>query len=75
MINRSTILCLLSGFAFCVIGGSTVSPKMNRDYNEYILDYGTPVDPTLQENLQRVDAEIRVKLAYQPTKRRSACWI
>jgi beta-lactamase class A len=35
---------------------------MNRDYNEYILDYGTPVDPALQENLQRVDAEIRVKL-------------
>src|SRR6266478_2948830 len=59
--NRPTIL-LVSGFALCVAGGSTVYPKMNRDLNEYMLDYTTPVDLPLQDNLQRVDASIRLKL-------------
>ncbi len=34
---------------------------MNRTFNEYILDYSTPVDPALQVKLQRVDADLRAQ--------------
>jgi beta-lactamase class A len=32
---------------------------MNHNFNQYVLDYHTPVDPALQAKLQRVDADLR----------------
>ena len=43
-------------------GNASGSPKMKRDFNPYILDYNTPVDPALQQSLQQIDADIRAKL-------------
>jgi beta-lactamase class A len=59
--KRLIILVLLWGVALCVASGSPVFPKMNRDFNDYTLDYDTPVDPALQANLQRIDADLRAK--------------
>jgi beta-lactamase class A len=35
---------------------------MNRNFNEYTLDFDTPVDPALQAKLERLDATLRGKL-------------
>ena len=59
--NRLTVLSLLAGTALGVVGGCTVSPKMNRNFNDYVLDYSAPVDPALQGKLQRMDADLRAQ--------------
>jgi len=59
LMNRLTILSLLSGAVFCVVGGCPVPTQMNRSFNNYVLDYSTPVDPALQLKLQQVDADLR----------------
>jgi len=59
LMNRLTILSLLSGAVFCVVGGCPVPTQMNRSFNNYVLDYSTPVDPALQWKLQQVDADLR----------------
>jgi len=59
--NWLTILSLLYGAALCVAGGSTVPPRMNGGFNDYVLDYTTPVDPALQAELQQLDADLRGK--------------
>ena len=47
--------------ALCVTGCSTVSPDVNRESHNYTLDYETAVDPALQAELQRIDAELRAR--------------
>ena len=59
--NWFTILGLLSGVAFCLVGGCTIPPRTNRSLNAYVLDYSTPVDPGLQAKLQHLDTELRAK--------------
>jgi beta-lactamase class A len=59
--NRLTILGSLLGLALCAAGGCTTPPLMNRSFNDYVLDFDTPVDPALQTKLEQVDAELRRK--------------
>jgi beta-lactamase class A len=60
--KQITILIVLWGISLRVVGGAPVLPSMNRDFNQYTLDYDTPVDPALQAKLERVDADLRGKL-------------
>lgn len=37
------------------------SPPMNSKFQDYILDYQTPVDPALQSQLEKIDSTLRAK--------------
>lgn len=45
--------------ALCGVAGCTVTPPMNHNFNDYVLDFHTTVDPVLQARLERLDADLR----------------
>jgi beta-lactamase class A len=59
--NGVTYLSLLSWLTLSLFACSTLSPKMNPDFQKLVLDYDTPVDAPLQEKLERMDTELRGK--------------
>ena len=47
---------------FLLVGGcATVTPTKNSAFQNYTLDYHTPVDPELQTQLARIDSTLRAK--------------
>jgi len=61
--NQLVIFGLLLGGALCVACAGSLSPSSDHDFREYILDYDTPVDPALQDRLERLDAGLRSRFA------------
>lgn len=48
--------------AMLFVGGcATKSPNMNTAVQNYTLDYNTPVDPTLQSELDKIDSNLRAR--------------
>ena len=47
--------------AFCLFCGSAESAQMNHTFENYVLDYSAPVDPSLQSRLETVDSTLRNK--------------
>ena len=66
MTNRFNVPMMLITIAFCAGGCSTVPYVMNRTFENYTLDYETPVDPTLQAELERIDGSLRDKFGMTP---------
>ena len=61
MTNRLTVLGLLSAVALCVAGCSTVVSERNREFDNYTLNFNTPVNPSLQAKLEGIDRHLRGK--------------
>jgi beta-lactamase class A len=47
-------------------GCSTPPPKPTAEFDRFVLDYNTPVDPALQAKLEEVDAGLRAKFGMMP---------
>src|SRR5690242_13342716 len=47
--------------AFCLFCGSAESAQMNHSFENYVLNYSTPVDPALQSSLETIDSTLRGK--------------
>src|SRR5580704_4733396 len=58
--NRFAILCL-SAVMLAVGGCATNSGTMNTKLQNYTLNYETPVDPSLQTQLESIDSTLRAK--------------
>jgi len=56
------ILVLLTGIRI------TLASTMNTNLSNYTLDYATPVDPSLQAGLEKIDASLRVKYDMTPAQ-------
>lgn len=52
--------------ALCGLGCSTVSPQPHRRFDDFTLDYDSPVNPALQATLENIDAELRAKYGMTP---------
>jgi len=59
MTNRISAWVLLAGVVLGLNG--LASPEPRSRFQDYQLDYGTPVDTVLQAQLERVDVELRGK--------------
>ena len=46
---------------FLAGGCATVAPTMNSKFQNYTLDYSTPVEPALQTQLENIDSTLRAK--------------
>lgn len=51
----------LSAAIFLASGCTTIKPAMNSHFQNYTLDYSTPVDPALQSQLEKIDVQLRAK--------------
>jgi beta-lactamase class A len=51
----------LSAMIFLAGGCTTNAPQMNSDFQNYKLDYNTPVNPGLQSQLEKIDVRLRAK--------------
>jgi beta-lactamase class A len=60
-LNRFANISLLAVIVFLAGGCATVAPTMNSKFQNYTLDYNTPVDPTLQTQLENIDSTLRAK--------------
>ena len=49
----------LSLVAFLAGGCTTVVPAMNSTFQNYTLNYQTPIDPALQAQLEHLDSSLR----------------
>ena len=62
-------LSLLAVMVFLAGGCTTIAPTTNSNFQNYTLDYSTPVNPALQASLEKIDADLRAK--YDMTDRKS----
>jgi len=61
MRNGLTAGVLLAGLGFAVAGGPTNSADLNPSFQNYALNYDSPVEPALQARVEAVDAGLRAK--------------
>lgn len=59
--NRYAILACLSAIAVGLISCSTGTSAMKTSFENYTLDYSTPVDAAWQAKLEQIDATLRAK--------------
>ena len=60
------LLALLFAAAPLMVGGVMASPLTNAGFDNFVLDYDTPVDSSLQASLEQIDARLRVKYGLTP---------
>ena len=60
-LNRFANISLLAVVVFLAGGCATVAPKMNSTFQNYMLDYNTPVDAALQTQLENIDSTLRAE--------------
>ncbi len=53
--------CLLTSVILMTVFACASAPRPNPALQSYVLDYDTPVDPSLQASLQSIDAELRAR--------------
>src|SRR6185312_3637859 len=58
--NRFASVGLLAAL-FLAGGCGMVAPRMNSNFQNYALDYDTPVDAALQSRLEELDATLRAR--------------
>ena len=69
-----TIVC--SAFwtlGFLLLACTTYSSQTNPDLDHFVLDYDTPVDPSLQSKIEAIDASLRKK--YEMTTNQTAAGV
>ncbi|MGH7952878.1 MAG: serine hydrolase [Limisphaerales bacterium] len=59
-------ISLLAAIALGADGCAAILPTMNSRFQNYTLDYQTPVDSALQANLEKIDAALRAKFGMMP---------
>jgi beta-lactamase class A len=59
--NRFASISLLAAMVFLAGGCTTVAPTMNPKFQNYVLDYNSPVDPALQTRLENIDSTLRAR--------------
>ena len=59
--NLPANFSLLAAMVFLAGGCTTTLPTMNSNFQNYTLDYNTPVNPPLQASLEKIDADLRAK--------------
>jgi beta-lactamase class A len=59
--NLPATLSLLAAMVFLAGGCATIAPTMNSNFQNYTLDYNTPVNPPLQASLEKIDADLRAR--------------
>ena len=59
--NLPANISLLAVMVFLAGGCTTTLPTMNSNFQNYTLDYNTPVTPPLQADLEKIDADLRAK--------------
>ena len=65
-VNRFAIISLPATIVLLASGCATVAPTMNSKFQNYTLDYDSPVDPTLQRQLEQIDTTLRAKYGMAP---------
>jgi beta-lactamase class A len=60
-LNPFANISLLAAMVFLAGGCATVAPTMNSKFQNYTLDYSTPVEPALQTQLENIDSTLRAK--------------
>jgi len=68
--KRFLIAASLSALVLCAAGCGNFASKMKPDFKGYALDYQTSLDPSLQSNLEMLDAGLREK--YEMTAEQTA---
>lgn len=61
LVPSIAIIFGLTAFLFCATGCSSVSSRAKTMWPTYTLDYQTPTDPSLQTQVEQVDATLRAK--------------
>jgi len=61
MTNQRAVLEVLLTIGLCVTGCIAVTSDLNRKFDNYSLRYNTPVNPSLQAKLEKIDADLRDK--------------
>lgn len=64
--KKSTQRHLLTAFIFLAGLCITTAQTMKPDFQNFVLDYNTAVDPSLQAKLEKIDAELRDKYGMKP---------
>lgn len=52
---------LLAALVLCVAGCASLAPRMKPGFENYVLDYHTPLDASLQAELLALDARLRAQ--------------
>jgi beta-lactamase class A len=60
-LNRFANISLLAAIVFLAAGCTTITPAMNSKFQNYALDYNSPVDPALQTQLENIDVMVRAR--------------
>jgi beta-lactamase class A len=61
MTNCSLAIAMFAAIALWSAGCSTGPLKVNHQFENYVLNYDTPVNPSLQAKLESIDAGLRAK--------------
>ncbi len=61
MMNQFVPLVFLLIAAFSLVGCALASPQTNGAFENYVLNFETPVDPLLQGQLEKIDETLRAK--------------
>jgi hypothetical protein len=61
MVNMMTIFHLMLTVVLCLTGCAIVCAQTNQTFANYTLDYDTPLNPSLQASLGKIDADLRSK--------------
>lgn len=59
--NRIAFAGCLTAIMLSVAGCHSVAPNMKKNFADYALDYSTPMDVPLQQQLEAIDARLRAK--------------
>jgi beta-lactamase class A len=65
MMNMWMAFALIT-LAVALVGCASTSPPSGRAFQDYSLDYDTPIDPAPQARLESIDADLRGKLGMTP---------
>ena len=52
----------------CFCGCSSIAPPTVNACQDYTLDYDTPVNPTLQAKLEKIDTDLRARFGEESWK-------
>src|SRR5882672_10246848 len=61
MMNQLIVFCLMLAIVLCVVGCATADAQTNQTFANYMLSYDAPLEPSLQANLEKIDADLRSK--------------
>ncbi len=68
MIHHLAIVGLFLATAVWLAGCAMASAQTNATFNNYTLDYDSPVNPLLQSKLEQIDADLRAKYGLTTTQ-------